>query len=84
MFKVVCIKEQDFIHPEALSLGLVPIVGKIYTVVDVNYGYYSIKELDPINWEHEADKFRPLDETFATEVLEQIKEQIEQEELVTI
>ena len=29
-------------------------------------------------------RFRPLDETFATEVLEQIKEQIEQEELVTI
>lgn len=31
-----------------------------------------------------SDRFRPLDETFATEVLEQIKEQIEQEELVLI
>lgn len=35
-------------------------------------------------WSASFYRFRPLDETFATEVLEQIKEQIEQEQLVLI
>ncbi len=33
---------------------------------------------------HRSSRFRPLDESFAEEVLEMIKEQIEEEELITV
>lgn len=81
--KVVCIAK--FNNAD----GCEPHVGEVVTFVGLHY-YYSnriiIKEyLYAKNGERQCfdiSKFRPLDETFAEEVLENIKQQIEEEELI--
>lgn len=78
--KVVCVEPIDTL-----------VMYEIYTVESINDFYGNIgvvlvedKSIFSLTGGYWAYRFRPLDETFATEVLEQIKEQIEQEELVLI
>ena len=78
--KVVCVDDSgfEFYFPKLIK-------GKIYTIREVLELHIRIMEFeDCYELRYYKRRFRPLDETFATEVLEQIKEQIEQEELVTI
>lgn len=76
--KVVCVKE-----PISGSVKK----GKIYTVKDVGFNYeYWVRLEEAIPYgkykNFSAWRFREIDEAFATEVLEQIKEQIEEEQLI--
>lgn len=93
--KVVCVqefcgKDKNGNIPYSVRIGAVkfPIKNEIYTIEESGE-FLILEELVSFNIYGErhrfsSKKFRALDETFATEVLEQIKEQIEQEELVLI
>ena len=88
--KVVCIQEFDGKDangniPYSVRIGAVkfPVKYEIYTIEQPG-DFLILEELVSFNINGErhrfsSKKFRALDETFATEVLEQIKEQIEEE-----
>jgi len=83
--KVVCLDSGE--PTEECLNSPKPIVGKIYTVnwigIGDEAGFIGLEEMlqDDCFW---YTNFRPLDESFAEEVLENIKQQIEEEELVLI
>lgn len=93
--KVVCVqefcgKDKNGNIPYSVRIGAVkfPIKNEIYTIEESGE-FLILEELVSFSICGErhrfySKKFRPLDETFATEVLEQIKEQIEQEESALI
>lgn len=93
--KVVCVQEFDGTDkngniPYSVRIGAVkfPIKNEIYTIEESGE-FLILEELVSFSicgkrHRFYSKKFRPLDETFATEVLEQIKEQIEQEESALI
>ncbi len=83
--KVVCVKQGDWYGVDAPP-NTFPQYDQIYTVdstrQDSDNSWISI-----VGWPEEwfvTKNFRALDEAFAEEVLENIKEQIEEEELVRI
>lgn len=93
--KVVCVK----VTKHRFSDGIIyPVKDKIYTIRDTEYvhGIWGcwLEEIRNKDTEHQlsakraeygflVSDFREVNESFAEEVLENIKEQIEEEQLVT-
>lgn len=93
--KVVCIEGfERCIEKAKIFNTILPIKGNIYTVRNViNYPYgvfLTFKEIfnpvliNGLEADFDAACFRAMSESFADEVIERIKEQIKEEELVTI
>lgn len=88
--KVVCVSE--FLGLESYDNGktwvvdarsINPTVGEVVTIKDISpFNGYLVLHGYPITYYYDHNKFRPLDESFAEVVLEEITRQIEEEELV--
>lgn len=81
--KVVCINN-NFTRKDMYPLT----IGEIYTISVITgfyqgFFYIKLEGIPPIE-NYATEHFRPLDETFAESVLENIKEQIKEEELVCV
>lgn len=62
-----------------------PNIGDIVVIVDIEPDHGSLSLYGyPRNFYYDCNKFRPLDESFADDVLAMITEQIKEEELVTV
>ncbi len=81
--KVVCVQNNNTIIE----------IDKIYTIIEIGglsgtgirlVGVSEYCEFTKSDWFYYPYRFRKLDDSFATEVLENIKEQIEEEELVCL
>lgn len=78
--KVVCVDDDIIYEVEQAKYSPDPIKGEIYTVCYVDDRYIALEELDKYSL-FESIGFRPLNESFAESVLENIKEQIKEEQL---
>lgn len=77
--KVVCIDNSDMRSGAIKNSDL--ILNEVYTITNIIYSGRGCN-ISEVFGQFLCSRFRPLDETFAEEVLENIKQQIEEEELI--